>query len=179
MYVFMHVLQTIHGFILSKLNQPSSTLVMTFKRAKGLDAGLLAEPHLSSQLELLGGRYKAKGFIPPLVLVTGGRGQGKTRIAAHIAALSGRPCCHVSCKDLLARGRSAALLLRRALSTHSGLLVLDDADEVLQSRDRTSPGAGRDLLYALLESGKGRPAPAIILATTLTPGYIDTVVLDR
>lgn len=68
-----------------------------------------------------------RALPPPLLLVRGPRGSGRSTLCAHVAARAGMRACVVNC-GALAGGAGAAL--RGLRGRGAGLLVLDDADEL-------------------------------------------------
>lgn len=123
----------------------------------------------------------------PVVLLQGEAGCGKTftskLILEEVTKLtSNSPFVSLimfTGHDLLALGTQANIFLRDLFDSKKKMVVvIDDVDSLIQSRDITS--SSQSILYALLE-GLRQPSctQSVILTTRLSLDRIDTALLDR
>lgn len=124
----------------------------------------------------------------PNVLITGVSGVGKTLSAQCIAEASGLPFVMISGGDILSsnegrlRGRFLKDTLHDAMAANSlrgSLLIIDEADQLICSREACA-SAARDCLHILLQHlRENTSALGVILTTSLPSSDVDSAILDR
>ena len=159
--------------------------------SSSLESSLILTDELRENLEHLHRCFQScrssSSLSLPIILVRGCRGSGRSVTSAFIARSSGLPYCLLNYKELGGRGTAAPRMLRTALERAArmrGLLVLDDADDLIALKGGASSSNGNlaDALYVLLQ-GVGescRNQCAIVLVSGSSPfSSVAPALLDR
>ena len=159
------------------------------------------EKKLKNYLELVTHSASQQGPLP-IMLMYGQSGSGKSCTAEYLASKCSLPAHIVSVSDVLARDPKEASIFFRKITAGSNkygldvldeqgrkvktpnLIILDDADELIESRALRKKGTDSEssagCFYTLLEAARSASSDiSIILTSRLSPSKIDGALIDR
>lgn len=159
------------------------------------------EKKMNDYLDLVTHSASQQGPMP-IMLLYGKSGSGKSSIAEHLASKCALSAQVISVSDVLASDPKDASIFFRKITSGSNkygvdtfdgykkkskpptLIVLDDADELIESRALRRKGTDSEssagCFYTLLEAARSASRDiSIILTSRLSPSKIDGAVIDR
>jgi transitional endoplasmic reticulum ATPase len=119
----------------------------------------------------------AGGTVPTGLLLYGPPGTGKTEIARMLAKASGYAFFPVAGGDLISEPERIRKLWREAREMRPAIIFIDEADDVLQSREHSPHKATTNKILTEMDGAGGRIPDLLVVAATNSPQAIDPAAL--
>lgn len=155
---------------ISEIDQRLDQLVLSSDNSKRLKA--LAH-NLQNSFEV----ERKGGAIPSGILFHGPSGTGKTATARALSNECGWSFITTSGSELARDPKAIASIYRKACDSRPAIIWIDEADDVLRSRDRSFNTAATNELLAVMDGVKGRVPDVVFIAATNHPDEIDPAML--